>query len=446
MKKNIRGTILKIAIPVVLIGGTFILERMFNAKAEDFTNSAKVISEDNSQISIVDDKPLEIADKKSYGNIQGLSESFGFISNNEVIAGIGLSKEEFYKKYTKDSNKMTSDESNNAYEDMYGKVYKVKLDTLEKTPIKSNDKLISTRLVISGLSPDRTKFNFQDLSKVYNYNLTKDNFQAIKDVNIAEEEHGNWSEDSKCFIGYKDGDLELYNTETGTTKIVKVKSDDLYISAIPSFYSENGEEIYFIGEEKQNSSGKGDPRRQGIYKVNSRTGKVEDVMLLSYVDRTSNKFGKSNYKENCIPSVEYYVLDEGKRILFEGILDDEDGTYIYDVEKKEFHKVINHLDSKEGSFSSPCYVSPDKTKVVYLNRANEGGKEVWNLYAAKINGNSFTSRILIKKDINLVSSLYNAVQWSQDSKQILFFDTDKSEVKNGFVINDKAVVNLVTFK
>lgn len=441
MKASLRGTILKIAIPAVLIGGTFVLEHMFNAKAEDFTNSVNVISKDNSQISIVDDKPLEIADKKSYGNIQGLSESFGFISNNEAIAGIGLSKEEFYKKYTKDSNKMTSDESNNAYEDMHGKVYKVKLDTLEKTPIKLNDKLISTRFVMAGLSPDRTKFNFQDLSKVYNYNLTRDNFQTIKDVNIAEEEHGNWSEDSKYFIGYKDGDLELYNTETGTTKIVKVKSDDLYISAIPSFYSENGEEVYFIGEEKQKSSG--DARRQGIYKVDSNTGKIEGVMVLPYVNRASNKFGKSNYKENCIPSVQYYVLDEGKKILFEGILDDEDGTYIYDVEKKEFHKVINHLDSNEGSFSSPCYVSPDKTKVVYLNRANEGGKEVWNLYAAKINGNSFTSRILIKKDINLVS---NAVQWSQDSKQILFFDTDKEEVKNGFVINDRAVVNLVTFK
>lgn len=444
MKKNVKGTILKIAIPAVLIGGTFVLEHMFNARAEDFTNSVNVISEDNSQISIVDDKPLEIADKKSYGNIQGLSESFGFISNNEVIAGIGLSKEEFCKKYTKDSNKMTSDESNNAYEDMTGKVYKVNLDTLEKTPIKLNDKLISTRLVMAGLSPDRAKFNFQDLSQVYNYNLTRDNFQAVKDVKISEEEHGNWSEDSKYFIGYKDGDLELYNIETGTTKIVKVKNDDLYISAIPSFYSENGEEIYFIGEEKQNSSG--DARRQGIYKVNSNTGKIEGVMVLPYVNRSSNKFGKANYKENCIPSVQYYVLDEGKRILFEGILDDEDGTYIYDVEKKEFHKAITHIDSKEGSYTSTCYVSPDKTKVVYLNRANEGDKEVWNLYAARINGNSFTSRILIKKDVKLLTSSYNAVQWSQDSKQFLFFDTDKSEVKNGFVINDKAVVNLITFK
>ncbi|MBM7871255.1 hypothetical protein JOC70_002753 [Clostridium pascui] len=447
MKGNLTGTILKIAIPVALIGGAFVLEHMFNDKAENFTNSIKVISENNSQISIVDDKPLEIVDKKSYGNIQGMSENYGFISNNEILVGIGLNKEEFYKKYTKDSNKMTREENDNAYEDMYGKIYKIKLDTLEKTPIKVNNKLISNRLVMAGLSPDRTKFNFHDLSKVYNYNLTRDNFQIVKDVNIAEEEeHGNWSQDSKYFIGYKDGDLELYNIETRTTKIVKVKSDNLYISAIPSFYSENGEEIYFIGEEKQKSFGKGDPRRQGIYKVNSNTGKIQDVMILPYVDRTSNKFGKSNYKENCIPSVEYYVLDEGKRILFEGILDDVDGTYIYDVEKKEFHTAITHIDSKEGSFSSPCYLSPDKTKVAYMNRANENGKEVWNLYAAKINGNSFTSRVLIKKDINLASSLSNVVQWSQDSKKILFFNTDKVEVKNGFAINDKSVVNLITFK
>lgn len=180
--------------------------------------------------------------------------------------------------------------------------------------------------------------------------------------------------------------------------------------------------------------------------MNSNTGKIEDVMILPYVDRTSNKFGKSNYKENFIPSVEYYVLDEGKRILFEGILDDVDGTYIYDVEKKEFHMTITHIDFKEGYFSSPCYLSPDKTKVVYMNRANENGKEVWNLYAAKVNGNSFTSRVLIKKDINLASSLSNIVQWSQDSKKILFFSTGEVEVKNGFAINDKSVVNLITFK
>lgn len=444
MKESVRGTILKIAIPVVLIGGAFAVEHMVNAKAEDFTSSIKIISENNAEVSVVDDKPLEIVDKKSYGSIQGLSESFGFISNNEILIGAGLSREEFYEKYTKDSRKMTMDENNNAYDAMYGNVYKVDLDTLKKIPMKINDKLISARLVLSGLSPDRTKFNFQDLSKVYSYNLTKDNFQTVNNVKVSEEENGNWSEDSKYYIGYKDGDLELYNTETGTTKIVKVKSNKLYISIMPSFYSENGEKIYFIGEEAAEE--KSNSRRQGIYKVNSNTGKIEGVMLLPYVDRSNNKFGKKNYKENCIPSGKYYVLDEGKRILFEGILDDEDGTYIYDVEKKEFHKVITHLDSKEGSFTSTCYVSPDKTKVVYLNRANEGGKEVWNLYAAKINGNSFTSRILIKKDVKLLTSLYNIVQWSQDSRQILFFDTDKVEVKNGFVINDKAVVNLVTFK
>lgn len=444
MKENVRGTILKIAIPVVLIGGAFAVEHMFNAKAENFTSSIKIISENNAEIQVADDKPLEIIDKKSYGNMQGLSENFGFINDNEILIGAGLGREEFYKKYTKDSRKMAIDESNNAYDDMYGNVYKVNLDTLKKVPIKIDDKLISTRLVMAGLSPDRIKFNFQDVSKVYNYNLIKDNFQVVKNVKVSEEENGAWSEDSKYFIGYKDGDLELYNTETGTTKIVKVKSNKLYISIMPNFYSENGEEIYFIGEEVADE--KSNSRRQGIYKVNSNTGKVEGVMLLPFVDRTNNKFVGKSYKENCIPSGKYYVLDEGKRILFEGILDDEDGTYIYDVEKKEFHKVIAHLDYKEGPYASTCYVSPDKTKVVYLNRSNEGGKEVWNLYAAKINGNSFISRITIKEDVKLITSLHNTVQWSQDSKQILFFDTDKSEVKNGFVINDKAVVNLITFK
>ena len=47
MNKNVKGIILKIAIPVVLVGGAFALEHIFNAKAEEFTSSVKIISEDD---------------------------------------------------------------------------------------------------------------------------------------------------------------------------------------------------------------------------------------------------------------------------------------------------------------------------------------------------------------------------------------------------------------
>lgn len=81
-----------------------------------------------------------------------------------------------------------------------------------------------------------------------------------------------------------------------------------------------------------------------------------------------------------------------------------------------------------------------------MNRALENNKDQWNLYAAKINGNSLASKICIYKDINISGSLDNSVQWSGDSKKILFFTRSKDIEKNHFVFNDKNEVNIFTFK
>lgn len=157
--------------------------------------------------------------------------------------------------------------------------------------------------------------------------------------------------------------------------------------------------------------------------------------------------GNDNSTYSGIPSGKYDLLEGGKKVLFQGILEGKDGSYIYDTDSKKFYNVILHTaKSKEGSYGSPMWISPDKTKVVYINLALDSSKEQWNLYAAKINGNSFTSRICLASNIDLAGSFDNCVQWSSDSKKILFLSGKKSVDKNSFILRDNNEVNVITFK
>ncbi|MBV7273645.1 hypothetical protein JMF89_07445 [Clostridiaceae bacterium UIB06] len=433
MNEKNKFLVLKISIPLVIIGGCIGINRFFNAKAEGFSKSPVVVCEDSSSLSQTDNKPLEIVSKKSYGNVVGVSENLGFIGEDEAIVGIGLGSDEFHKKYVKEITKV-SDEEFKAQNDIYGSLYKLKLSTLEKKPLN-----IETKNKLSDILPSVCKLNYAKGNSLYIYDLKNDSssaaYRTIKDKAVGSEETANWSQDGNCLISYTDnGDLRVYNIKKNSTKEVKVKREDLSISIIPSFYSEDGENIYFIGVRYQ---------RQGLFKVNSSSGKIDVVFVLPYRDTQGND--NSTYSD--IFSGKYDLLEGGKKVLFKGMLEGKDGSYIYDTDSKKFYNVVSHtVKSKEGPYGSPMWISPDKTKVVYINLVLENKKEQWNLYAAKINGNSFTSRICLASNIDLAGSFDDCIQWSSDSKKILFFNGKKSLDKNRFVLRDNNEVNVITFK
>lgn len=440
MNEKTKLLLVKISIPVLIIGGCLGIDRMFNGKAEETYEKPVIVCSDSASVSAADDKPLEIADKRSYGDVQGLSENLGFIGKNEALVGIGLSRNEFYKKYPKapsKSNNMSEKEKeyeNNAYGDIYGNIYKLNLSTLEKKPLN-----IETRNLYSDVVPNVYKLNYIKNNQYGIYDLKNNSNIFYKRTSKSEgsENTGNWSKDGRYLISYNNGNLDLYNTKEKSTKQLKIKSDNLWISMMPSYYSENGEEIYFIGEQPKDKNLR--YQRQGIFKINSKSGKIDQILALPYRDSQEGDYTKYS----GIPSNDYSVLDDGKKILFNATIEGKDGAYIYDTENKKFYDVIPHtIKSKEGSYGSPMWISPDKTKIVYMNRAFENNKEQWNLYVAKINGDSFISKICLEKNIELSD---NSVQWSGDSKKILYF-TGKSVLKNGFVLQDKNQINIVTFK
>lgn len=437
MKSKKIALLIKILIPVLIIGGCLGADRLLSARAEDFSSKPIIVSKDSSEL-VVDDKPLEIVNKKSYGDVLGLSANLGFIGDDEALVGIGMSREEFYKKYPNEPDKNDDKTIDNAYNDIYGKIYRLKLPTLEK---KSLD--IDTRNLFSDLVPNVNKINYVKDNNYSIYDFKNDSNSIYKKASNKEgsENTGNWSKDGNYLISYSNDDLELYNAKEKSSKKLKVKTDNLWISLIPSFYSEDGENIYFIGQQPKSKDLR--YQRQGIFKINSSSGKIEEILVLPYRDTQGSNFSK----ESSIPSSDYCVLDGGKKIILNAIIEGESGTYIYDVATKKFYNVVPHtVKSEEGSYVSSTWISPDKTKVIYMNRALENNKEQWNLYAAKINGNSLTGKICIYKDINISGSLNNCVQWSGDSKKILFFTSSKSIEKNHFVFSDKNEVNIITFK
>lgn len=226
-----------------------------------------------------------------------------------------------------------------------------------------------------------------------------------------------------------------YNT--GEIYLLYPINDDLKVGFMPNFYSEDGQDIYFIGRKY-----KKDLYAEGIFKVNSNTEKIEEVFLLPYVDTNSNDHKK--YSGIIGDVANYYIFEDGNKVMFSGTIEGVDGTYIYNVEDNKFYNVIPHtVTAEEGSYVSSAWLSPDKTKVIYMNRAIEDYEEHWNLYAANVNGNSLTNRMCIYKDINLCGE---NIVWSPDSKKILFFTADEERMINYVPFPNKNEINIITFK
>ncbi|MFD3157736.1 hypothetical protein ACFIJ5_12850 [Haloimpatiens sp. FM7330] len=451
MKEKSKMLGVKICIPVVLVGLTFGLNYFSKTYASSSGDNPVVVSETAMEDEKIDDKPLKIVQKWESKNIKGLSEILGVTSENKILAGIGLDKNEFLQKYKeKNFQKMTDKEIDDTNKDLSGKVYRVNLKTLERMPLKNSEKDILTRTVGAGISPNGKKLDYEDGDKQCLYGLV-----SGKTINYAKGMIGNWSQDGEYLIEGRDvfhsniseseekkcrNKLFLYNVKKGTTKEVIVNPEVVNIVSYDSFYSKDGKNVYFIGEQQKEE--KGDLRRQGIFKVNVQSEKIEPIMLLPYVDRT-----KKNFKENCMPSSDYRFIDEGKKIILNATINDEDGIYTYDIANKKFFRVVSTVKTKEGGYCASFWLSPDGSKIVYMNKTEENANNTkWNLYVAKVNGHRLTNRITLNKNIEIGGSLDKSVQWSSDSKKIIFFTTNGGIQSKGFYLSDENHINMVTFK
>ena len=354
-----------------------------------------------------------------------------------------MSREEFYKKYPNELDKNDMEINDNARNDRSGEIYKLKISNLEKKPLG-----IEMKNLYSDLAPNVNKINYVKDNNYSIYDLKNDLSTAYQKASDKKglENIGTWSKDGNylmSFYGY--GELNLYNVkENSSKKLTVIKKDDKsWASNSTSFYSEDGQDIYFTGGKYKDNDRDSNYVQHGIFKINSNSGKIEEVLALPYNDEQETDHSKDSY----ILFDDYSLLDGGKKIILNATIEGEAGTYIYDVASKKFYNVIQHtVKGGQRPYYDPIWVSPDKTKVVYVNRVLEDNKVQLNLYAAKITGNSLTSKICIYKDIKFSDEINDSVKWSGDSKKILFFTGSGKMENNDFSFADKNEVNIITFK
>ncbi|MDT8715941.1 hypothetical protein IAI10_04685 [Clostridium sp. 19966] len=296
MKNKKMSLIIKVPIPIFIIGGCILVDR-WSSLSEKYFSEKPVIVDADTSAAVGDDKPLEIISKKTYGNVEGFSANLGFIGDNEALVGIGMTSDEFFKKYP---NPVSKEDNEKALYDISGQLYRLNLSTLEKTPIG-----INTRDVLADVLPNVKKVSYFSQGKFSIYDLKNNLITVGSKEEKQYKAKGNFSEDGNYYIrGNNEEGIELYDINKKSSKIIKL-TGNTSILMDASFYSKDGKEIYFIGGQYKGK----DYSRMGIFKINSEDAKITEVLLLPYNDtKSSNLNNMSN-----IWSEKYYVLDGGKK-------------------------------------------------------------------------------------------------------------------------------------
>ncbi len=440
MKKKIKISLLKVCIPIVIIGGCLSIGVLVTHQSDKSKEKSQVVCKDSSELVFKDNKPLQVISKKQYGNIEGISKNFGFSDNNEIVVGIGLSADEYKNKYNRELNNSDGNEPNY---DRAGYVFKLNLSSLEKKPlnIRTYNVKAITQNVESELDYYKDgKLNIYDLKGDINtvYGQYHDNI--LSDTSPSKTyygDYGEWSKDGNVLIKYLRAEtkFKIYNIKAGTEKEVKLPSTDYDVND-SNLYSQDGKDIYFNATKRQDKDGQSVEMGVGIYKINSENAEL-DTMLFFPVKgpKDTNNYNLSHYS----------VLDNGKKIILYS-LKEGTGISIYDVMSKKFYNPNSSSKKSKNVKYNYFSVSPDETKVILCEDSNGSKNEECNIYGLKINGNSFSDRICLCKNVAFTN--YADIKWSNDSKSIEFFSCkDFYEIRNAErKYPGKSQINLITFK
>ncbi|KOC36674.1 hypothetical protein [Clostridium botulinum] len=427
--------IAKIAVPTLIIGGLIGASYFGESYATDISDNPIIVSEKVVEANNIDNKPLQIVQRWQSKNIPGLSQLWGVNSKDEIIAGIGLSKDEFEKKYKdkKSEDIKTMTEYNKLNDNLYGKLYKVDLKSQKQSLLKYQGGYIQNKDVGDGIASDWKYINYDKNEKQYIYNLLDG-----KETMCNDSMNTKWSENGKYLIGYRENKIYLYDAKNNITKTIKIDENKVFVES--GMYSEDGKEVYFIGE--QVKKGNDDFRRDGIFKANIETNEIKEILLLPYRKTTD-----PSSKESSLSCDNYKILDGGKKIILCAIINGKSALYMYDVENKKFFTLVDTVETKHGSYGVSFSISPDGNKIAYSNKSKENADtNNGDLYVAKINGHRLTNIIIIDKNVNLGGSADREVLWGNNSKKIYFFKSNGDIDKNGNYISSENYINVVTLK
>jgi Tol biopolymer transport system component len=110
---------------------------------------------------------------------------------------------------------------------------------------------------------------------------------------------------------------------------------------------------------------------------------------------------------------QFDFINNGQAILFSGHYNKEEGIFLYDISNDSVVKVVS------GDFYN---LSNDKTKILY-DTITDG---ISNIYGAKINGNTVTSRKCIYNNIDTYAAISISSWWTPNDNTILIDEEDSS--------------------
>lgn len=410
MKDKKKIMLVKIAVPVLVIGGLVGGSYLLEVYASNASNKPTIVSEGAIENKNIDSNPIEIVQRWQSNNIPGLSQIFGTTSKDEIIAGI---------KSVKGKEK----------ESAYGSLYKMDGKGFKPVELKSKTGNIESNFG-AGISQDGCRLEYEKEDNNYIYNLINgDEFKYNSKV------YSNWSENGEYLVGYMEQEkcISLYNVKSKLNKTIPI--DESKVSILNSFKTRDGKEIYFVGSEKKDRN----LSAQGIFKINAETKSMEKIFLLPYRDSR-----KEVQDESGIAGADFTFIDNGKKIILNATINGDSGVYIYDIDSKKFLKVIDTMKTKEGDYCVSFSVSPDRSKIAYVNKSKENkDTDQWNIYVAKINEKGISNRVTIDKNIYLGGHSDKELLWSNDSKKLYYFNISGV---NQSIESTQNHINVVKFK
>lgn len=427
MIKKKKDWIVKIAIISLVSVGLVSIVYSYSKSTVKSRDAMVVTDKLKITVSKDEDKPLQVVKTEKIDTIEGLNAMKNLEGDNEVIVQIGMSRkeiEEGYKKLDKDNN----EQKIKFREEIRGGKYKLNLTTLQKEPFNLPQDSI--------ISPDKTKYAYEikdkdDNNSFYIYDLKT---KSSKKVDLKSKFLWEWSQNNKYLLGLNWGDnpgIVSYDIQNGKSKEVKVDSKRFNI--LFGVYSNDGENIYFTASNRERKNNKFTLTDE-LYKLNINNEKTEKIMSLppSEGDLCQNRILKSDFR----------IIDEGKKVIFQGNLNGENGLFSYNVKDKKFNKIAQSV----GNSFVPFSISPDENKIIYATYNGEGDKGSWTIYAAKIKDNELVDKILLLKDIDYYTMIERkSVQWSNDSNKAIIFECKTFDFNN-IAIPEKGIIHSIYFK
>lgn len=451
MKEKIKRLVLKILLPIIIIIIAFSVTHYLKKYLQDKEKSPVVISDQIVKAQNFEKEPLQIVQRWESENIVGLNSILGINSEDEVIVGIGLSKDDYLKKYFNVKfNEMNNEEYKKAMEEIKGNVYKLNIKTLQKNLLAEinayNEVLDDNREVDYSQNSNSVVCHIESGTLIRyiserGYNWAQDGSYLIDKSNKLNEKF-NKKESNENRIYY-------YNIKSDTEKELLIDKSKIEVN-FNSIYSEDGKKFYFIGNPK------GDKSVNGIYKIDVEKGKFEEILVVPSI-----ALKNIGYERSILSN--YKVIDSGRKIILTASINGESGIYLYDAEVKKFFKVVSPVKRKntvendaslttsnkgnktKTGYMSYFWVSPDESRIAYINKTDEDGDK-WELCVSRINEYGLSNKIILKKDILIPNTYETAVQWSKDSKKMYFISCKDGEYINGNAVSNDSHINIVTFK